>query len=183
MLPAIRLQARVAFRSFGPEAKEELIQEVVANAYVAFVRLVERGKTRLAYASPLASYAIRQVRVGRRVGNKANVNDVSSAMAKVSKGITVERLDRFDSEGGVWREVLVEDRHAGPAEVAASRIDVSTWFRSLAWKKRRVAKALARGETTSATARKHGLSAGRVSQLRQELAASWAKFQGELIPT
>jgi hypothetical protein len=37
MLPAIRKQARLAFRGEKPEAKEELIAEVVANAFAAFV--------------------------------------------------------------------------------------------------------------------------------------------------
>ena len=43
-----------------------------------------------------------------------------------------------------------------------------------------IAKLLAKGETTGAAARKFGLSAGRISQLRQELAESWVEFQGEL---
>jgi hypothetical protein len=40
MLPRIRRQASVAFRQLRPDHKDELIQEVVANAYCAFVRLV-----------------------------------------------------------------------------------------------------------------------------------------------
>jgi hypothetical protein len=48
MLPAIAEQARHAFRAAKPELKEELIAEVVANAFCAFVRLVERGKKDLA---------------------------------------------------------------------------------------------------------------------------------------
>ena len=61
MLPLIRQQARLAFRTVLPEQKEELIAEVVANAYVTFSRLVQPGKTDLAYATPLAQFAIRQV--------------------------------------------------------------------------------------------------------------------------
>ena len=77
------------------------------------------------------------------------------------------------------RETLVEGRHAGPAETAAARIDLAAWFRSLARKKRRIARELARGEGTGNVARIFGLTAGRVSQLRRELAESWAEFQGE----
>ena len=182
MLPQIRQQARVAFRAEKPEAKEELIAEVVANAYVAFVRLARRGKIDLAYPTPLAQYAIRQIRSGRRVGCRLNVRDVSSRHAQLAKGFRIQQLDQFDAEEGEWRQVLVEDKHAGPAETAASRIDVAAWFRSLARKKRRVAQLLAHGEATSTVARMFELSAGRVSQLRQELKLSWDAFQTEPAP-
>jgi hypothetical protein len=52
-----RRQASLAFRNALPEAREELIAEVVANAYHAYARLVERGKKDVAFATPLAQYA------------------------------------------------------------------------------------------------------------------------------
>ncbi len=45
-----------------------------------FVRLVRRGKAGLAYPTPLADYAIRQVRAGRRVGCRQNAQDIMSPM-------------------------------------------------------------------------------------------------------
>ncbi|HEY5314369.1 MAG TPA: hypothetical protein VIK18_17685 [Pirellulales bacterium] len=44
-----------------------------------------------------------------------------------------------------------------------------------------LAKLLAKGETTGATARKFRLSASRVSQLRSELEDSWQEFQREAV--
>ena len=61
---------------------------------------------------------------------------------------------------------------------SAPRIDVAAWFRSLARKKRRTVQTLATGEATGTVARMFGLTAGRISQLRQEPAESWATFQG-----
>ncbi len=174
MLPRIRSQARRAFRQLRPEHKDELVQEVVVNAYSAFVRLVQRGKADVAFATPLANYAIRQVIAGRRVANKLSLCDVLSPQAH--SGIVVERLDVFDEQQCQWRQVLVEDRHAGPAEIAASRIDVTAWLRSLSQRNRRMAKTLAMGETTTEVARRFNLSRPRVSQLREELKASWEKF-------
>lgn len=179
MLPAIQQQASHACRTQDAEARDEFVQEVVANAYLAFLRLVERGKEHLAYATPLARYAIRQIRTGRRVGARLNVRDVSSLHARLTKRITVERLDRCDRDTGEWQEILVEDQHAGPAETAAARVDLAAWLRALSRTKRRVAKKLAKGETTGEVARMFNLSAGRVSQLRRELEASWLAFQGE----
>ena len=78
MLPCIRGVAQFAFRRQHRTRRPDLIAEVIANAYVAFRRLVQRGKVDLAYPSVLAWFAIRQVREGRRVGNKRNVKDVLS---------------------------------------------------------------------------------------------------------
>lgn len=68
MLPAIHNQAKVAFRDLPAQRREDLIAEVTANAFVAYARLVERGLADIAYPTPLALFAIKQVRSGRRVG-------------------------------------------------------------------------------------------------------------------
>jgi hypothetical protein len=179
LLPAINEQARFAFRGEPYEGRQELIAEVAANAFVAFVRLMDRGLESIIYATPLAQYAIKQVRDGRRVGAKLNVRDISSPYAQRAKGFTVERLDRFDPEENQWREVVVEDHRSGPAEVAASRIDIADWFDRLPRKKRRIAALLATGESTKRTARRFHVSPGRISQLRRELHNAWQDFQGE----
>ena len=179
LLPAIQEQARFAFRSENPEHRQELIAEVVANCWAAFVRLVERGLIDVVYPTPLAGFAIKQVRDGRRVGTKLNVLDVSSEYCQARKQITVERLDQFDEQKGEWKEVLIEDRHAGPADTAAARIDIADWFARLPKHKRRIAATLATGETTKRTARKFRVTPGRISQTRRELEAAWQDFQGD----
>ena len=176
MLPGIRHQASRAFCRFRPERKEDLIQEVIANAYSAFVALDRRGKAKVAYATPLASFAIRQVLAGRRVGTRPNRRDVLSAPAQSACEVVVERLDEFDHEQGEWRAALLEDRRATPADIAAARIDVAAWLRSLSHRTRRIAEMLAMGETTSGAARQFNLSSARISQLREELKTSWERF-------
>jgi hypothetical protein len=177
MLPKIRGRARRAFGKCSAELREEWVQEVMANAYCAFVALVRRGKSDLAYATPLANYAIRQAISGRRVGSKLNVQDVLSHQAQEASGIVVERLDTFDEVQGEWRQALLEDRRATPAEIAIARIDVAEWLRSLSRRNRRIAMTLAMGETTSNVARQFHLSSARVSQLRRQFEASWERFQ------
>jgi len=181
LLPAIRQQAQVAFCSCPNEEREELIAEVVANAFCAFHRLAERGKTDLAYATPLAWYAIRQVREGRRVGTKMNAHDVTSRYCQQTKEITVDRLDQFDHEQDSWQEVLVEDRQATPADIAVTRIDFAVWLGRFSRQRRQIAKVLARGETTKVTAKRFGLTAGRVSQMRREFQDAWREFQGDAV--
>jgi len=120
LLPKIQQQAHIAFRHELDERRQELVAEVTANAFIAYVRLVERDLEGIIYATPLAQYAIRQVRSGRRVGCKMNVNDVTSPYARRAKDIAVESLYRPQELHGEWEEMLVEDRKAGPAETAAS---------------------------------------------------------------
>jgi RNA polymerase sigma factor (sigma-70 family) len=179
MLPMIRRRAQRAFRHLKPEARDDAIQEVLASALVAFVRLVESGKAHLAYASPLTAYGICRFRAGRTVGSRLNVCDVTSRYCQVIKGVRVERLDHFDTGEEEWKEILVEDRHAGPAETAAARIDIGNWLAGLPRRQRRIAELLATGESTSEAAEKFRVSRGRVSQIRRELEESWEEFQGE----
>jgi hypothetical protein len=179
MLPKILSYARPAFRHLRAEAREDLVQEVVANACVAFKALWDRSRQSLAYPTVLASYAIRQVKDGRRVGNRLNVREVLSKYAQHHKGFVVERLDRFDEDEGQWQEVLIEDKTAGPADIARVRCDFSDWLKSLKRRDRRIAESLAIGEGTQHVAKRFKVSAGRVSQLRKELAESWRQFVGD----
>ena len=179
MLPTIQQHAVRRFRHRPPEERDDLAAEAVALAFLMFARLVERRKAKLGYATPLADYACRQVAVGRRLGSPLNVNDVTSTYCQRRKGALVERLDRYDVEDGEWREIVVEDRQATPADIAAIRIDFGDWLQTLSPRQRKVAETLAVGETTSRTARIFRISAGRVSQIRRELYEAWREFHGE----
>ena len=122
MLPAIRRQLKVAFRNLDPEARAEAVQEGVCNAMLAYLRLHERGKVEQAYPTPLAQYAARQIREGRKVGGKLNIKDVSSAYCRRLKHLTLERLDKWDRDEQEWLEIVVEDRNATPADVVRVRL-------------------------------------------------------------
>ena len=129
LLPDIRRQVRFAFRRLSGERREEAVQEALANALVAFRRLAELGKTELAFASPLARYAVRQVCGGRQIACPLNSGEILSRYAQRKGGFTVIRLHRPDETAGTWKELLVEDRSCTPAELAASRLDFDAWWR------------------------------------------------------
>ena len=78
LLPAILRHAKIAFAYLKPEARSEAVAEVVANSCQAYARLVELGKTDLAYASALARYGVKQTHDHRKVGGHLNVLDVLS---------------------------------------------------------------------------------------------------------
>jgi hypothetical protein len=76
LMRQIRRQASIAFRHRNAEARKELIEDVIANAYRAWVRLVKRGRAEMAFPTPLAQFAIRQVRAGRKVGSRQSTLDI-----------------------------------------------------------------------------------------------------------
>jgi hypothetical protein len=173
LLPAIRCHLRVAFRDLDPESRAEAVQEGICNAMIAYLRLYERRKLDRAYPSPLAIYAARQVRDGRKVGGNLNIKDVSSAYCRRLKHVTLERLDKWDRYEEEWLEIVVEDRNATPADVVRVRLDFAAWLKTLSRRDRKVALELARGSRTGEVARKYDLSDGRISQLRKEMHLSW----------
>jgi hypothetical protein len=178
LLPTIQRHVRFAFRHLRPANREEAVSEAVAAAFVAFCRLAERGKRHLIYPTPLARYAILHVKNDRRIGGHETSRDVLSAKAQARHGFRVVGLQQFDEDEKKWVELIaVEDRNATPAEVACVRLDFRTWLKRLPKTKRRIAKTLAEGESTNGTAAKHGVTAGRVSQIRRELEESWQEFQ------
>lgn len=176
LLPRIHEYLRFGFRHLPVSERADAMAEAVANITIAYSRLHEQRKLHVAFASSLAEYAIRQYFAGRRVGSQLNSHDVTSPYAQRQRGFSVNSLDQRDPVGK-WKEIVVEDRHTTPAEIAASRIDLEDWFAQLPRLKRDIAYALAAGESTSATARRFKVTAGRVSQLRRELQKDWLEFQ------
>jgi hypothetical protein len=177
MLPAIRRYAAQAFRRFPAGTRDELVHEIAVSTYLAFARLVEQGKVDKAFPSVLARFAIAQVKGGQEAGRPLNKRDILSRYCQLQQGIIVERLDHQDGSGA-WRAILVADRRASPAELAASRIDFPAWLATLSRRNRRIAEQLAVGERTGAVARRFHIAASRISQLRREFAVSWHRFHG-----
>ena len=179
LLPSIQRFARNSFSNLDPEAREEAVQEVVANSFATYRRLIERGKTEVIAPKPLARFAIAQTRDGRQVGSRLNCHDVSSRYCRNRRGISVQHLQQIDSASGSWKEILVEDRSSTPANIVAIRLDFQSWLETLSQGHRQIAEKLSTGETTLAVAKLFKVTSGRVSQLRSHLKAAWEAFQGE----
>jgi len=179
MLPVIAKYVAKAFHRLGAEARAEAIQGAIANTYVAYSRLVERGKESMAYPTVLARFAVSHVWAGRQVGGRQNVRDVSAVAAQRRKRFLVERLDRFDAKEGCWRDVVVEDRQTPVLDRVAFLLDYPAWLNSLPQRERKIAELLADGYRVTDVARCFALSLARISQLRREFHKSWLRFHGE----
>lgn len=176
ILPTIERSISFECRHMRPQDREEFTQCALALATQAYARLAAAGKLGQAYPSSLAIYACRQARGGRDLGRSLNVHDVSSSYAQRRCAFCIRSIHQADASEGTWKELLVEDTRANPADLAQARLDFSDWLAQLAPEKRRIANILATGAGTSETARLCGLTPGRISQIRDELRRSWAQF-------
>ena len=178
MLPQVQRCAGRAFAHWPPEAREEAVQETVANAFVAYTGLAERGREHLASPWSLSRYAIKQFHAGRRVGKRMNRRDV---MAEGTIRACAAQVHRYEY-GDLWQALIGWDtgRRCGtPADLAAFRIDFSNWLGTLPARHRRLAYLLARGEQARQVARDLGLTPARVTQIRQALRDRWNRFHGD----
>ncbi len=176
MLPEIEQKLRLAFCRLNPEAREDAIEEGVVYSLLAYVRLDEQGRADVAKPSSLAWYSSRQVKRGRPACGRMNGREPLSRYAQLGNGIHVKQMH------GQWIYTLIEDKRAPVADQVATKIDVAAWLATLTHRMRQIAKDLAFGYSTSEVARKHGVTAGRISQLRRTLEESWLEFQQEAAP-
>ena len=112
MLPAIQRYAGRRFRGKLGEERHELIAEVVALSFAMFVRLIERGKTDLAYPN-----ACRQVAVGRRLGTPLNATSLSSLSGRERPQL----CDRNRTCSSI-KETTVDHHHSSHGPAGPGRI-------------------------------------------------------------
>jgi DNA-directed RNA polymerase specialized sigma24 family protein len=173
LVPRLRTHARVRFRHLRPADREEAVADVLAYGFASFLRLKERGKDPTAFAAVFAHFVAKAVANGRGVVRRLSTRDLLGRPR--GERVTIRKLDDPMPGGGWWRDLTL-DRRARVDEQAAFNIDFPAWLATLSAVKRHVAELLARGYRTDEAASVTGLSAGRVSQLRRELADSWFDF-------
>ena len=179
-LPLIRAVAAKAFQGLSAAAREEAIQEVVADTTVGLAGLAAKGRAHFWMIPALARYAVRRQNAGRRVGTPTNKLDLLSPVPRAKAKVTSLEA-RTGTDGANWRQVVADSRNTDPAEAACFRIDFSRWLEELPARHRQVALALADGERPGELAHRLGVSCGRISQLRAELRDAWETFQSDVM--
>ena len=174
MLPEIEQKLRLAFCRLDHEAREDAMEEGIVHSLLAYLRLHEQGRAKVATASSLAWYSSRHVKRGRPSAGSMNGKEPLSRYAQIGNGIQIEPQSN-------WIDILVEDKRAAVPDQVAAKMDFRAWFATLTNRMKEIAKDLAFGFSTSEVAQKHGVTAGRISQMRRMLEASWAVFQGEVV--
>jgi hypothetical protein len=149
-------------------------------AWLWFVRLAGRGKDATGFVSALATYAARAANSGRRVCGQERGKDVLSSLARRRHGFAVGTLPDHSPLGGSPLEEALRDNTRSPVdEQVCFRLDFPAWRASRTERDRRILDDLMLGERTLDVAGRHGLSPGRVSQLRREFLLDWCRYISE----
>jgi hypothetical protein len=173
LVPRLRTHARVRFRHLRPVDREEAVADVLAYGFASYLRLKERGKDPTTFPAVFAHFVAQAVANGRGVVRRLSTRDLLGRPR--GERVTIRKMDDPMPGGGWWRDLAL-DRRVRVDEQAAFNIDFPAWLATLSAVKRHVAELLARGHGTEEVAQGTGVSAGRVSQLRRELADSWFDF-------
>jgi hypothetical protein len=176
ILPEIQRRLRLAFRNLGPEAREEAIEEGIVHCLLSYARLSGQGKAPSVTPSSLAWYSSRHVKRGRPAVGRMNGKNPLSRYAQLRNRIQLKHVHER------WMGMMVEDKRAPVFDQVAAKIDIGAWFATLSRRTKQIAKDLALGDSTCEAARKHGVTAARISQLRRSLEESWAAFQQKAAP-
>jgi len=175
ILPRIALHARIAFRHCNRSDREEAAAETIAHAWAAFVRLQALGKDLSRFPAALARFSALAARNGRRVGTRRASRDVMSARRTATVAVGPYREGSLEN-GIPTTDLLPSATRARVPDVAALRVDFPAWLGRLTAGRRLAVLMLAAGYGTGEVAAGLGVTAGRVSQLRRELAANWHRF-------
>jgi hypothetical protein len=182
LLPQLRAHAEFAFRFVRCEqARADCVAETVALARKGFLALTARDKDPGDFVTTFARRCAQAVRAGRRLAGQESGRDVLAPAARQCHGFAVGRLPDYTTPyGGAWQESLVDNTRSPVDEAAAFRLDFPRWLATLAERDRRLVEDMTLGHRPGELARRFGLSAGRVSQLRRHYHAAWRRFHGEL---
>ncbi len=176
VLPRVFAVVRFHLRQVRcPHRREEATCEAVALCWVWFVRLARRGRRPHTFATRLAGYAARAARSGRRACGSEPVGDVCSPACSQRKGVRLTSLSAPDS----LAEAVHDNTRTPVPDQVQFRLDFPAWVGSLVAAKRRVLDRLLAGDRTSEVAAVEGVSAARVSQVRAELRADYARYCGD----
>jgi hypothetical protein len=181
ILPRVKTHGRVFFRHLKcRHRKAEAIAEMIALSWKWFIRLVQQGKDPALFPTAIATYAARAVHSGRKLAGMERAKDVLSPLAQARHGFVVGTLPDFATlSGNPLSDALTDNTQTPPDEQVAFRLDFPAWLRTRTDRDRRVIQDLMVGERTAEVAARHGLTAGRVSQLRRDFLEDWHRFCGE----
>ena len=193
MLPRIVSRGEFVFhRVKCPHRRADYLAEMLALCWSWLVRLAQQGRDGTRFVSALSAFAARQVWSGRRLSGGENSKDVLSGRARRRHGFRVEPLlstrrsheSRYSVPLGQqaqdsFEERLRDNAVTPPPDAVAFKLDFACWLQTLTDRDRGIIGDMILDERTTDLARKFGVSAGRISQLRREYLQDWRAFCGE----
>lgn len=177
-LPRIQRHARIYFRDIKCwHRKQDCIGEACALAWKWFCHLFQQGKDPMTFISALASFAARHVRAGRGLCGKVDAKDVLSPDAQRTHGFLVCKLPDYSTlTENPMAEALTDNTQTEIPEQVSFRLDFPAWLGTHSPRNQDIIGEMMLSRRTSELARHFGLSAGRISQMRQEFKDEWDLF-------
>lgn len=154
-IPKMEKAAKIQFRHFPPDLKEESVTNSIALTWKAFYRLFVRGRAHEPGILGAAfRYSLRQCRAGRLPQGCPKKRETLAP-----RWVGPTRSPDFDLEQFVSRTTPVPD-------AVSFRVDVPQFMGTLPERNRNLALDLAQGMTTTDAARKYSVTPGAISQFR-----------------
>ena len=195
LMPRIETHARIIFRDIRCSVhKEDAVQESIALAWKWFLRLQERGRDINQFPMVFVFLVVKAVASGRRLTGMLRAKDVLSERCQRKRGFRVEALPmstcvsvevllgkpRGQEMQDAFEERLKDDGSTPVPDQVAFRMDWPSFFTTLTTRDQRMAEFLSLGHSAKQAAEKFGLSAGRITQLRQRWCKDWRCFQDDV---
>jgi hypothetical protein len=180
VLSIVLRHARLRFRFVRcPHEREDLLQEVFAYALTWSRLLWDRGRDVREFPSALARYAVQSVRNGRRLCGMRGAKDAFNPATQARCGFRCECLPPGDPpHGSILAAALADSARSEIPEQVAFPIDFPTWLATRTERDRAIIADMLLELRTTDLAARHGVSAGRVSQLRRAYHADWIAYAG-----
>jgi hypothetical protein len=183
MVPRIVAHGQVCFRHLRcPFEKADAIAEMLAVGWLWHIRLAQRGKDATQFVTALARYAAKSVHCGQRLTGMERTRDLLSPLAQRLHGLVVGKLPDPGALGtSPLAEALCDNAQTPVPDQVAFRHDFPLWRLTRTERDRRIIDGLMVGERPLDLSRQHGITPGRISQLRREFHEDWSRFCGDLV--
>jgi hypothetical protein len=154
---------------------------MVALGWSWFIRLVLRGKDPRQFLATFNRRLSQHIKCGRRVTGNEKPHDVLSSRAQQLHSFTVQSLPQYETSerDNEALDALRDNHKTPPPDQIQFRLDFPAWRLTRTERDRRVIDELMRGERTLDVSNRHGLTPGRISQLRRAYMYDWQRFCGD----
>ncbi len=180
--PQIETHGRICFRHVKCKQRlADLIAEMVALGWKWFVSLMLRGKDPRTFLAMFNKRLGQHIKCGRRICGKEKARDVMASPTQQHEGFVVQSLPQYDTgvDDNKAIDALRDNTRTPPPEQVQFRIDFPAWRLTRCERDRRIIDELMQGERTLDVSRRHGLTAGRISQLRREFCQDYTRYCGD----
>lgn len=180
-LPRIERHARVVFCSVKcQDTREDKVQEVRGLCWKWIRKLDKLGCAWWTFVSPLATFACKAVKSGRKVVGSIRIKDVMNEVNQARKGYCITKLPDISTESSnPLSDALIDNARSEIPEQVCFRIDFPAWRRRFCRRDRRLIDTLMQGHRTKDVARLFQVSEGRASQLRRAFMEDWDRFTAD----